>query len=161
MRDGARAVRMGELAVARNAEVLAAIGLGSCIGIALVDTKSRLAGLAHVLLPEPATGREGAPARFATTAVPALLDAMLKAGAARERLVAKMAGGASMFTGLTGNGIVAVGMRNAEAVRRALAQLKIPLVGEDIGGNWGRTIHLQAQDGAYIVSNVRRDDVVL
>ena len=161
MREGARAVRMGELAVARQREVLAAIGLGSCIGIALVDPQSSVAGLAHVLLPEPASGREGAPARFATTAVPALLQAMLDAGAARERIVAKMAGGASMFTGLTSTGIGAVGQRNAAAVRRALEQLGIPLVAEDVGGTWGRTIHVQAQDGAYIVSNVLRDDVVL
>ena len=161
MREGARPVRMGELAVARQNEVLAAVGLGSCIGVALVDTKLGLAGLAHVLLPEPASGREGGPARFATTAVPALLQAMLDAGASRDRLVAKMAGGASMFTGLSSSGIAAVGMRNADAVRRALEQLKIPLVAEDIGGNWGRTIHVQAHDGAYIVSNVRRDDVRL
>lgn len=161
MRSGARAVRMGELAVARRSEVLAAIGLGSCIGVALIDAKAGIAGLAHVLLPEPASGREGAPARFATTAVPALLQAMLDAGAARERLIAKMSGGASMFTGLTSNGIAAVGQRNAAAVRRALEELGIPLVGEDIGGNWGRTVHVQAQDGAYIVSNVRRDDVIL
>ena len=72
MRTGARAVRMGEIAVARDDGVLAAIGLGSCIGVALVDAEARLAGLAHVLLPEPASGREGGAGRFATTAVPAL-----------------------------------------------------------------------------------------
>ena len=161
MRAGARAVRMGELAIAREDEVLAAVGLGSCIGIALIDAQSGIAGLAHVLLPEPSSGREGGPARFGTTAVPALLQAMVDAGASRSRIVAKMAGGASMFSGLSSNGIAAVGLRNATAVRQTLEQLGIPLVGEDVGGNWGRTVHVQARDGSYIISNVRREDVVL
>lgn len=152
---------MGELAVAREDEVLAAVGLGSCVGVALVDPESRLVGLAHVMLPEPSSGREGGPGRFATTAVPALLEEMECAGASRARVVAKIAGGASMFRGLSPLGVGAVGERNAAAVRRALEQLGIPLVGEDVGGNWGRTVHLQAEDGAYIVSNVMREDVVL
>ena len=161
MREGARSVRMGELAVARDQEVLAAVGLGSCIGVALVDAEARVAGLAHVLLPEPSSGREGTVGRYASTAVPALLTEVLEAGARRERLVAKLAGGASMFTGLSATGVGAVGERNAEAVRRALARLDIPIAGEDVGGTWGRTIHVQACDGRYIVSNVLRDDVVL
>ena len=161
MREGARSVRMGELAVARQDEVLAAIGLGSCIGIALIDRESAIAGLAHVLLPEPASGREGGPARYGSTAVPALLDEVLRAGASRERLVAKMAGGASMFAGLSSNGIAAMGQRNALAVRRALELLGIPLVAEDTGGTWGRTVYVQARDGSYIVTNVLRDDVAL
>ncbi|HUF12774.1 MAG TPA: hypothetical protein VMN78_06735 [Longimicrobiales bacterium] len=161
MREDARAVRMGELAVAREDEVLAAVGLGSCIGVALFDPEARLAGLAHVLLPEPTSGREGGPGRFASTAVPALLEELIGAGAGRERIVAKMAGGASMFRGLSPNGEGAVGERNAAAVRRALEQLDIPLLGEDVGGNWGRTVYVQASDSAYIVSNVLREDVVL
>ena len=161
MREGARAVRMGELAVARDDEVLAAIGLGSCIGVALLDRDARVAGLAHVILPEPVGGREGGPGRFATTAVPALLEAMEGAGASRARMVAKIAGGASMFRGLSPQGVAAIGERNAAAVRGALERLGIRLVGEDIGGTWGRTVHVQASDGSYIVSNVLRDDVVL
>lgn len=161
MRAGARSVRMGELAVARGEQVLAAVGLGSCIGVALIDREAHVAGLAHVLLPEPASGREGTEARYASTAVPALLEHVLQAGAVRERLVAKLAGGASMFEGLSATGVGAVGERNAAAVRRALERLRIPVVGEDVGGTWGRTVHLQASDGAYIVSNVLRDDVVL
>lgn len=161
MRDGARVVRMGEIAVAHEDEVLAAIGLGSCIGVALFDTQARVAGLAHVLLPEPASGREGAPGRFASTAVPALLRDLEYAGATRARVVAKIAGGAALFRGLSSSGLAAVGERNAAAVRRALEWLRIPLVAEDVGGRWGRTVYVQASDGQYIVSNVLRDDVVL
>ena len=161
MRSDARPVRMGELAVAREDEVLVAVGLGSCVGVALLDPEARVAGLAHVLLPEPSSGREGGPGRFASTAVPALLEALEAAGAGRDRIVAKIAGGASMFAGLSPNGVGAVGERNAAAVRAALEKLSIPLLGEDVGGSWGRTVYLQASDGAYIVSNVLREDVVL
>lgn len=160
MRPGAQSVRMGQIAVASADEVLAAIGLGSCIALALLDPQVHVAGLAHILLPEP-SGRSGDPGRYATTAAPALLEEVVRAGAARRRLIAKMAGGASMFEGLSPNGVMAVGKRNAAAVRLVLEQLDIPLVAEDVGGNWGRTIHLQASDGRLIVSNVLRDDVVL
>jgi len=161
MRAGARPVRMGEFGVARDGEVLAAVGLGSCIGIALLDPQARVAGLAHVLLPDPPPGRDGSPGRYASTAVPALLSELLAAGAARERVVAKMAGGASMFRGLSTGAVGAVGERNADAVRRALDHLGIPLVGEDVGGSWGRTVYVQARDAAYVVTNVLREDVVL
>lgn len=161
MREGALAVRMGEIAVASGDELLAAVGLGSCIGVALFDREARIAGLAHVLLPEPSSGRAGGPGRFASTAVPALLQEMEAAGAVRQRIVAKITGGASMFRGLSPNGVGAVGERNADAVRQALQRLGVPLVAEDVGGNWGRTIHVLPGDGQLIVSNVLRDDVVL
>lgn len=161
MREGARVVRMGEIAIARGDEVLAAIGLGSCVGIALFDVEAGIAGLAHILLPEPAAGRTGGRGRFATTAIPALLEDLEAAGAIRARIIAKMAGGSSMFRGLSPDGVGAVGERNAAAARETLERLGIPLVGEDVGGAWGRTVYIQAHDGAYIVSNVMRDDVVL
>lgn len=161
MRRGAQPVRMGEIAIASEDGVLAAIGLGSCIALAVVDVEARIAGLAHVMLPEPASGRQGGPGRFASTAVPSLVETLVAAGASRERLVAKITGGASMFSGLSPSGVMAVGARNAEAVRLALERLGIPVVAEDLGGNWGRTVHLQAADGRLVVSNVLRDDVVL
>lgn len=161
MRRGAHPVRMGEIAVAKDEDVLAAVGLGSCIALALLDVEARIAGLAHVLLPEPARGRDGAPGRFASTAVPALIEALLEAGASRTRLVAKLAGGASMFADISPHGVLAVGARNAEAVRLALERVGIPIVAEDLGGNRGRTVHLQATDGTLVVSNVLSDDVVL
>jgi chemotaxis protein CheD len=108
-------VRMGELAVSRDpGHVLVSLGLGSCIGLALVDVRSGVAGLAHVVLPESG-GREDKVGRFADRAVPELVKQVERLGAVRPRLMAVLVGGASMFA--IGAGSLDVGPRNEEAVR--------------------------------------------
>ena len=110
-------VRMGEIAVSRRSgDELVALGLGSCIGLALVDRSAGVAGLAHVVLPESSpTDRQ--PGKFADLAVPELIDRIVRAGASRRRLEAVLAGGARMFE----LGDLDIGARNAEAVRSGLA----------------------------------------
>jgi len=138
-------VRMGELATSCDVETgLVSIGLGSCIGLALVDAKARIAGLAHVMLPGPGgdvTGRP--PGTFADTGVPALLAAVLAAGAHRMCLNAVIVGGAQMFGSA---GKMQVGQRNEEAVRTALAAMRIPIVAAETGGGSGRTIRVYLDD---------------
>jgi len=127
---------MGELAVsARSGDELAAIGLGSCIGLALVDREAGVAGLAHVVLPD-SLGKPGPPAKFADLAVPELIKQMEKAGAIQRRLQAILVGGGRMFAA---GATMDVGARNHEAVREALAQARIPIRAEATGGNRGRT----------------------
>jgi chemotaxis protein CheD len=121
-------VRMGELAVATEADhVLTAIGLGSCIGLVLVDRGRATFGLAHVMLPErPSTApADTQPGRFADSAVPALVDALVARGARRVRLEAFLVGGAQMFT--FGGGSMDVGARNDAAVRAGLAAARLPV----------------------------------
>lgn len=149
------AVRIGELRVLRGHGVLAAIGLGSCVGVALYDPVSRVAGLAHIFLPSSHNGRPApdAPARYADTGVPALVEAMVAAGARTGRLWAKVAGGAQLF--LRGDhSTLEVGRRNVEAVHRALAALGIPVVGEDVGGSRGRTMRFFADTGRVLVTTL-------
>src|SRR5215212_1048100 len=88
-------VRMGEYAVSHDArEVLVSLGLGSCIGLVLLDRRAAVAGLAHVVLP---TAGERTPGKFADTAVAALIAGMEPLGARHARLDAVLVGGASMF----------------------------------------------------------------
>lgn len=127
---------MGELAVsAQIGDELVAIGLGSCIGLALVDAEAGVAGLAHVVLPESA-GKPGPTAKFADLAVPDLVASVLKAGAAKRRLRAVLIGGARMFTV---GASLDIGARNAEAVRDALGREAVKIHAEEVGGNRGRT----------------------
>ncbi len=138
-------VRMGELACsAASGDVLVSLGLGSCIGLALLDRRAAVAGLAHVVLPA-SEGREGALGKFADTAVPALLDAVVAAGARRLRVEAVLVGGASMFS-FGGTGLD-VGQRNESAVRERLAGLRIPVAAADTGGAKGRTIRVTVDGG--------------
>jgi chemotaxis protein CheD len=133
-------VRMGELATSADpGTVLVSIGLGSCIGLALVDSAAGVAGLAHIMLPGPGEAGGRPPATFADTGVPALLEAVLAAGARRLCLSAVIVGGAQMFGGA---GRLQVGQRNEEAVRAALRAERIPVVAAETGGGSGRTIRV-------------------
>ncbi len=130
---------MGEMAVsARRGEELMVIGLGSCIGLALIDIQADVVGLAHVVLPA-SQGASGPPGKFGDLVVPAMLRLLDGTGANRRRLHAVLVGGARMFSlGSIGD----IGARNATAVRAALASAGIGIFGEDTGGNRGRTARI-------------------
>jgi chemotaxis protein CheD len=137
---------MAEIAVSRSdADVLVALGLGSCIGVALLDRSSSVAGLAHVVLPE---SREGTtvPGKFADTAVPELLRQVVAMGANRSRLTAVIVGGAQMFAS-GASGSLDIGRRNEEAVRRALTMAGITVSAAVTGGSSGRTMRVHLGTG--------------
>jgi len=155
-------VRVGEVRVAKAGATLAALGLGSCIAIVLYDPEARIAGLAHVLLPDPSSARNpGPPGRFATTAVPHLIRAMEEQGAVRTRMYGRLVGGANMFPHLAASGAGTLGMRNATAARAALKLAGIALRGEDVGGEHGRSVYVNAADGRILVKSVHQPDVRL
>jgi chemotaxis protein CheD len=135
------AVRMGEIAVSADpGDMLVSLGLGSCIGLALVDQRRGVAGLAHVMLPEAIAG--GGPAgKFADLAVPALVEQTIALGASRPMLRAVLVGGAQMFS-LGASGALDIGVRNDTAVRAMLAAQRIPVVAAETGGSQGRTIRV-------------------
>lgn len=133
---------MGEIEVSkRTGEELVARGLGSCIGLALIDRSAGVAGMAHVVLPE-SNGSNNEPGKFADLAVPALVSQMQKAGAVTRRLEAVMAGGARMFE----LGEMDIGARNAAAVKAGLSRAGLRVRAADTGGNRGRTMRLTVGD---------------
>lgn len=155
-------VRIGEVRVAGGESMLFTIGLGSCVAVALYDAEKRLGGLIHSLLPEPASGRTGAPAgRFTTTAIGELVDRLQEAGASRRRLRARLAGGASMFRDLLEGEGLRLGRRNVEAARDTLDGLGIPIDGEDVLGAYGRSVFFRTTDGRVLVTSVKHGSVHL
>lgn len=144
-------VRMGELAVSRTpGHVLVSIGLGSCIGLALVDRARSLAGLAHVMLPESSAGAPaGPPAKFADLGVPALLARLTALGAVPSRLEAVLVGGARMFS--FSSSVLDIGARNEQATLAHLKAAGIRVVAADTSGSVGRTIRVHV-DGGIVVS---------
>ncbi|MEA2444013.1 MAG: chemotaxis protein CheD [Thermoleophilales bacterium] len=143
-------VRMGELAVSRTpGDVLVSIGLGSCIGLCLIDRRRHAVGLAHVMLPSGGPGEM--PGKFAPSAVPALVEELAKLGAVPRALEAVLVGGAQMFSfGNGGAGKLDVGARNEQAAREALAAARIPVIAEATGGSTGRTVRV-AVDAPRVV----------
>ena len=136
------AVRMGDMAVSSNPDdVLLAIGLGSCIGLALVDQRRGIAGLAHVMLPEAALAGGGPVGKFADLAVPELVERVTARGTSRPTLRAVLVGGAQMFS-LGSSAAMDIGARNDAAVRDALRKERVSIAAADVGGSKGRTIRV-------------------
>lgn len=154
-------VRIGQLAVARGSGTLVAIGLGSCVAVVLYDRARRVGGLAHVLLPDEGVARaDAAPARFASLAVPALLERMQALGA-RAPFEASLVGGAALFGAMLATPTGPMGERNVAAVRAALAVAGIPVVAADTGGSSGRSVRFDVGSGVVAVRGVRGGERVL
>jgi chemotaxis protein CheD len=148
-------VRVADLRVGLADDVLITQGLGSCVAILLYDAEARIGGMAHILLPSPALSRVDAnPAKFPQSAIPRLLELMAADGAQPTRISARLAGGASMFAALAPPGTIHMGERNLVAARQVLRTHDVPLVGEAVGGDFGRTVRLMVNDGRVEVITV-------
>ena len=151
-------VPVADYAVASGDAVIATLGLGSCVAIAIHDSRARVGGLAHVLLPNENMSRDRSNrAKFPATAVPLLLNEMRGLGA-RGPFTAKLIGGASMFGALLPIGGVNMGQRNVDAARRALIDAGVAIVAQDTGGGYGRSVYLYVGDGRVVVKSLANGD---
>ena len=139
-------VGISEGKTARPGQLLVSYALGSCVGVCLYDVKIRIAGMAHIILPDRtyAVGQKNE-YKFAADGTRKLLDEMCRQGAQRRYITAKIAGGAKMFGTA----------ENVIGVKQVLSEERIRLTAEDTGSNYGRTITFSAEDGIMEVSTVR------
>lgn len=150
-------VGMADLNVVRAPLRLRTTGLGSCVGVVLYDNLMKIAGMAHVMLPSSELNKgEIKREKYADTAIPMLIEEMERLGAVKRRLVAKIAGGAQMFALSTGGETMRIGPRNVEACKRVLAELRIAILVEETGGNFGRTIEMDAETGILQIKTVNQ-----
>jgi len=134
-------VGMADLNVGRSPDKLTTLGLGSCVGLILYDSISKVGGMAHIMLPNSSINTDTKnKAKFADTALEDLLRLLATRGANKRKLIAKLAGGANMFTSSSHDDIMKVGQRNVAMCHRLLDEYSIPIIAEDTGGNYGRTI---------------------
>jgi len=148
-------VGMADLQAGKDPCMITTLGLGSCVGISLYDRSTRISGMAHVMLPSSKQARDNTNvAKFADTGIVYLLNSMVKMGANKSTIVAKLAGGAQMFAFKDVSDIMRIGDRNVEASREMLAMLKIPVLSEDVKGNYGRTIELYSADGRVHIKTI-------
>jgi len=148
-------VGMADLNIAMEPDILTTLGLGSCVGIALYDPIIKIGGLAHIMLPDSTQIKNNEnKAKFADTAMQVLLQQMLKQGAKKNRLVAKIAGGAHMFEFKNMDDMMRIGTRNVNAVLQILEEMRIPLIAQDTGDNYGRTIELHTTTGMLRVKTI-------
>ena len=170
--DELESVGVAELKVSDNSVVMASFGLGSCVAIAMFDPYKKVGGLAHIMLPA-SRGKESEknPAKFADTAVVFLVDELVRKGARLKSLRCKIVGGSQMFEGLgssiRGDGSEEsskprhIGARNIEAVKQALKEIGVPLIGEDTGGNYGRTVRFNTSTFEVEISSIYHGRTVI
>jgi len=155
-------VGMADLKVAKPPDKLITAGLGSCIGICLLDKATKIGSLTHIMLPSSLQAKNADnKAKFADTAIVAVLEEMRKAGAGTSGLVAKIAGGAQMFKFSGENDILKIGERNARAVEENLEKYRIRLLVKDVGGNYGRTITFDPQTGDLHVRTIGHGERII
>lgn len=154
-------VGISDYKIAKHPDTLVTIGLGSCVGIALFDPRTKIGGLSHIMLPDSTYFKDQKKwEKFANLAIPRMAEE-IKEASGSSRLVAKIAGGASMFQLRTTTPENQIGYRNIEAVKATLEELDIPILGEHTGGKKGRTMMVELDTFEVIVRMVDREQFVL
>ncbi|ARK30978.1 chemotaxis protein CheD [Halalkalibacter krulwichiae] len=154
-------VGMADFKIATTLNTIRTSGLGSCVGIVIYDDRKLIAGMAHIMLPTSGLNKQEKinVAKYADTAIPALIQRLLQNGASRFTLKAKIAGGAQMFSFSTGNDLMRIGPRNVDAVKEKLEEMRIPLVAEDVGGKSGRTIEFDPNSQLLQIRTVNKGTI--
>lgn len=155
-------VGIGEIVVSSNPIILGAIGIGSCVAVAIYDTKKNISGLAHIMLPDSRnycgkTSNErnlDSFTRYADIAIPKMIEDMEKLGANKKDMHAKIAGGAHMFSDIKSD-TMNIGMKNAEAAKKALSENNILIDSEDLGGNNGRSVRFEISTQKMNVKTIK------
>lgn len=148
-------IGMADLNICTAPNALTTLGLGSCVGIVIYDPVIKVAGLAHIMLPDSTKIRNNEnTAKFADTGIDALIKKLNTMGAKQNRMLAKIAGGAQMFAFSSNNDMLRIGERNVEATKQKLHMLNIHIVAEDTGLNYGRTIEFYTETSELYVKSV-------
>lgn len=152
-------VGIGEIAVSSSPDILKTI-LGSCVGVAIYSPVDRIGGLIHIMLPKLTNGDMNR-AKYADTGIPILIDMMEnRYGIGRQNLIAKIAGGANMFSyKKTGSPLFDIGTNNTAAVKYLLKQFNIPILEEDVGANYGRRIEFYLESGKLVIYGANKEGV--
>lgn len=153
-------IRPDELAVSEEGDVLMSLALGSSLAICMYDQERRIGGMVHTLLPwkRQEVSGEGDGLRYVDTSVQVLCDTMVSRGACRQNLRAKLAGGARIFSFSREEGRREVGTENILCARQKLQELGIPVVSEDTGENYGRSVYFHSDDGRLEIETVNRSN---
>ncbi|MBR6004512.1 MAG: chemotaxis protein CheD [Lachnospiraceae bacterium] len=155
-------VGMADLKVCISPDSVTTLGLGSCVGVAIRDKENKVGGLAHVMLPDSTAIRNNTNIyKFADTGITELVRLMEEKGAKRNRMVAKIAGGAQMFSFQNKSELVRVGDRNVEASKKKLKELGIPIIAEDTGDSYGRTVIFYPETGDFVIRAVGKEERII
>lgn len=149
-------VGIADYRITESPNSLMTVGLGSCVGIALYNQQTKKGGLLHIMLPDSTSFKDTSKwEKFADLAIPKVVGEISENSS--KHLVAKLAGGASMFNFNSSNKSLQIGKRNIEMVKKTLEELDIPIIGEHLGGASGRTMWVDLKTFDVTVRMVNRD----
>lgn len=151
-------VGIADCKTAASPDILRTI-LGSCVGICIYDPESGVGGLSHIMLPE--NKKKGPDFKYADTAIPIMLNDLSRKGAGRDRLVAKLVGGATMFKLSEKSMMGDIGKNNIIRVREILSDYRIKITAEDVGGDYGRTIDFFTENGDIRIRSMGRGEKII
>ncbi len=151
-------VGLGEVKTTQDPEeVLTCLGLGSCVAVCMYDPIAKVAGMAHIVLPNSDGKTEKTGGKYADTGVPLLLDMMLKSGAIKSRITVKIAGGAQISKAKGMGDAFQIGARNIEAVQVVINANSMRVKGSDTGGHHGRTMRFNLDTGQTLVTTAGKE----
>jgi chemotaxis protein CheD len=142
---------IGGIFVCREPVIVTTV-LGSCVSVCLFDEKNKIAGINHYMLPKVNQNRQGEVGRFGQTSIPALLAQMLRQGAQKSSMTAKIFGGAKMLSQFSSFSGISEG--NIEVAQESMRENRIKVVATDTGGNRGRKIEFNTETGRVFVRQV-------
>lgn len=155
-------VGIGDGKIAVAPQRIITIGLGSCVGVSFYDESNKVVGLIHIMLPDSTQFKTiTKPYKYADLAIPLIMKELQYRGSSKDKLVCKIAGGASMFNFSDRMIISDIGKRNYEAVISILGKEKIPIVAKDIGGNKGRTMSVDSLTGVVKIKKIGSNIITL
>ncbi len=156
-------VGMADLKTCKAPDGLITLGLGSCVGIAMRDPVTQIGGLVHIMLPDSTAmrGNNSVIEKFADTGITELVRQLVALGADRTRLVAKIAGGATMFQVQSRNDIMKIGERNVQATIDKLKEMNIKILAQDTGENYGRTVTFFPETGEFHIRAVGKSQKII
>ena len=155
-------VGIGEYKIALCPNRLVTLGLGSCVGVSLWDPVTKMGGLLHIMLPNSKEfSKVVKPEKYADLGIPLIVQELVRQGAGQSRMIAKLVGGAQMFSGADKKQLFNIGERNIEMSRKILKEITIRITAEEVGGNKGRTMYLDTATGEVLIRTIGKDIKVI
>lgn len=148
-------VNMAEIKITQAPAKLVTRGLGSCLGITIYDPFKKIGAMTHTMLPDIDKARvKSNPARFVNSAIKKMVEGLEKMGGSRTHLIAKIFGGAHMFSFINSDSALNVGQKNIEMAEDTFRELGIKVMAQEVGGTFGRTVELNLENGKVLVKTI-------
>lgn len=141
---------------------ISTLGLGSCIGVVIYHDQTRWCGLAHIMMPDSKKiSHNENRMKFADTCLVDMYEELRRHGGNQGQYFAKIAGGAKMFSHHSQNELLNIGENNLKAVYEFLKNHNIPILAEDVGRDFGRTIVFDPEQCELHISAIGIDEYVI